>query len=261
MNKIDAIILAGAPADPQMVPEGGLVSRAMIRVGDKTMLQWVVDALRGCSSIGKILAVGDVTADGLDAVTEPGDDLVANIKRGIEQLDTQEPVLVVSSDIPLLTAKAVQDFVDRAVPLKADLAYPIIPKAHCQKRYPQLKRTYLKTADGVFTGGNLMLLRPEFVSNHWEAVAAAHAARKHVFKLARMIGVGVFLRVIASQLVPAVISVSALERAASRVLGAKVAAVVSAYPEIGEDVDKLSDLEAVRKILLYERNKQHPQQS
>ena len=34
-----------------------------------------------------------------------------------------------------------------------------------------------------------------------------------------------------------------------RMLGGKVAAVVTAYPEIGEDVDKPSDLAAVRKIL------------
>ena len=250
MNKIDAIILAGAPADPEMVPEGGLVSRAMVRVGDKTMLQWVVDALRGSPSIGRILAVGDVAADGLDGVVEPGDDLVSNVKRGIEELDTKEPVLVVCSDIPLLTARAVEDFVDRAVPLKADLAYPILPKAHCEKRYPELKRTYLKTADGVFTGGNLMLLSPEFVFSNWEAIANAHAARKHILKLARMIGIGVFLRVILAQLAPCVLSVSVLERAASRVLGAKVVAVVSAYPEIGEDVDKPSDLAVVRKILL-----------
>ena len=32
-------------------------------------------------------------------------------------------------------------------------------------------------------------------------------------------------------------------------LGGKVAAVVSAYPEIGEDVDKASDLNAVLEIL------------
>jgi hypothetical protein len=46
-----------------------------------------------------------------------------------------------------------------------------------------------------------------------------------------------------------VLRISMLERAVSRMLDAKVAAVVSAYPEIGEDVDKPSDLEVVRRIL------------
>jgi 2-phospho-L-lactate guanylyltransferase (CobY/MobA/RfbA family) len=248
MSKFDAIILAGAPAGAEMSSDSEM-SRAMVRIGDKTMLQWVVDALRASERVGRIISVGDVSGDGLDSIIQPGEDLVANIRRGVEALDTTDPILVVSSDIPLLTAEAVSDFLDRAGPLGVDLAYPIVPKAHCQARYPQLKRTYLKTADGVFTGGNLMLIKPSFITEHWQSIAEAYAARKHVTRLARMIGLGVLLQVIAGQVAPCLLRVSSLERAASRMLGASVAAVVSEYPEIGEDVDKPSDLEAVRAIL------------
>lgn len=247
---IDAIILAGAPADPGMAPAEGFDSRAMIDLGGKTMLQWVVDALRASPSIGRIVAVGDVRADGVDLVLAPGADLVSNIKQGIEALDTRDPVLVVSSDIPLLTPKAVEDFLTRAKPLAADMAYPILPRSHCEKRYPGLKRTYLRTADGVFTGGNIMLLRPDFVFEHWDAIARAYQARKHVTQLARMIGLGVLARVMIGQVAPWVLPIAALEKAVSRMLGAKMSAVVSAHPEIGEDVDKPSDLAAVRSILL-----------
>ena len=249
MNKVDAVILAGAPAGPEMAPEGGLNSRAMVRVGEKTMLQWVVDALTASASVGRIVAVGEVTADGLDRVIEPADDLVTNITLGLDELGADDTVLIVCSDIPLLTAKAVDDFVGRAGPLNVDMAYPILPKSHCEKRYPDLKRTYLKTADGVFTGGNIFLLRPGFVSDNYQTIANVYAARKRVFKLARMIGMGVLLRVIVAQVMPCAVTVAALERAASRMLGAKVAAVVSAYPEIGEDVDKPADLEVVRRII------------
>ncbi len=249
MSKVDAILLAGAPADAQMSPEGTRTSRAMVRIGDKTMLQWVVDALRASPSIGRIVAVGDVAGDGLDIVIDPGESLVSNMRSGIEALETNERVLIVSSDIPLLTAEAVEDFVGKAEPLGVDMAYPVIERSQCEARYPGIKRTYLKTADGVFTGGNIMLVSPEFVSRNWETISGAYAARKHVSQLARMIGVGVFLRVIIAQVIPSVLTLSALERAASRMLGASLQAVVSAYPEIGEDVDKPSDLEAVRVLL------------
>ncbi|MCL5102813.1 MAG: nucleotidyltransferase family protein [Armatimonadetes bacterium] len=249
MDRIDAIILAGAPAGPDLNPSGGLKSRAMIRLGDKTMLQWVVDALRGSQSVGRIVAVGDVDAEGLDMVIEAGPDLVSNIKLGIDALGANGRVLIVSSDIPLLTPEAVEDFIERAEKADVDLAYPIIPRTHCEKRYPGLARTYLRTGDGVFTGGNLMLVSPDFIAQHWDAIADAYAARKHVFKLARMIGVGVLVRVMVGQALPPVLSVATLERAVSRMLGAKVSAVVSAHPEIGEDVDKPSDVEAVRKYL------------
>ena len=37
MSKIDAIILAGAPAGPELSPDDAQKSRAMIKLGDKTM--------------------------------------------------------------------------------------------------------------------------------------------------------------------------------------------------------------------------------
>jgi hypothetical protein len=101
----------------------------------------------------------------------------------------------------------------------------------------------------VFTGGNLMLVKPEFIRSNWEVIAGAYAARKQVSRLARIIGLRVLARVVVGQVVPSVLRLSYLEAAVSRLVRADVAAVISCYPEIGEDVDKPSDLEAVRKIL------------
>jgi 2-phospho-L-lactate guanylyltransferase (CobY/MobA/RfbA family) len=250
MPKVDAIILAGAPSTPDMESPQGYNSRAMIELGGKSMLQWVVDAVGGAPSVGKIAAIGNVNAEGLDLVLEPGKNLVENIKRGIDALGIGEYILVVSSDIPLVTSEAVEDFLQRAMLQKADMVYPILSKSDCEAKYPGLKRTYLRTADGVFTGGNMVLLKPDFVERNWDNIMNAYLARKQVLKLARMIGLGILIRAAFAPIFPGALTVSMLEDAASRMLGAKIAAVVSPYPEIGEDVDKPSDLEAVRKILL-----------
>ncbi len=251
MNKINAVIMAGAPAG-ELNPEDQSISRAMIPLGPKTMVQWVVDALRGSDKVGRIVAVGTVFADGIDEVIEPGDSLVGNLKLGLKALGSAEWVLVVSCDIPMLTPEAVEDFILRAVASDADMAYPIIPKAYCNK-HPELRRTYLKTGDGTFTGGNMMLVRPEFFERNWNEIEDAYAARKQIIKLARNIGLGVLARVIVGQALPFVLRVSALERSVSKMLGGKVSAVVTAYPEIGEDVDKPSDLAAVRNLLTSDR--------
>lgn len=248
-GSVNVVILAGAPADDGMTAESGYTSRAMVGIAGKTMLQWVVDALRGANCIGKIAAVGDVQADGLDYILPPGGDLVTNIKRGVEMLHSDDLVLISTSDIPLLTSEGVDDFVDRASKLGVDLAYPIISKSACEEKYPGLHRTYVITADGIFTGGNMMLATPGFLSNNWEVISQAYAARKHPARLARMIGWSTLARVLLGQLIPGVLKIDRLENAISRILNAKMAAVISDYPEIGEDVDKLSDLQAVRKIL------------
>ncbi|MCX6343695.1 MAG: NTP transferase domain-containing protein [Armatimonadetes bacterium] len=248
-SKIDVVILAGAPAGEELNPSDPNISRAMVDLGGKSMLQWVVNALRGSKSVGRIAAVGHVEAEGLDMIVEPGPDMVTNIKLGKDALKTQSHVLIVSSDIPLLTPESVDDFVERAAPLGADFALPVITRERCEERYPGIARTYLTTADGVFTAGNIMIVSHDFIENNWDCVTGAYAARKQVFKLARMLGMGVLVRVLLSRRFPSLLTVSILEQAISRMLGAKVLAVMCSYPEIGEDIDKPSDLEAVRKLL------------
>ncbi len=249
LDKVNALILAGAPAGIELCPDNSEISRAMIPIADKTMLQWVVDALRLSPSVGRIVAIGHVQGDGLDEVIEPHDSLIANLKLGLDAIGQCEAVLVVSADVPLLTSEAVEDFLTCAIKLSADMAYPIIRKSDCEARHPELKRTYLKTGDGVFTGGNIMLLRKDFTERNWQAIQNAYAARKHVVQLARMVGLGTLFRVMLGQIIPSVLKISALENNVSRMLCGKVRAVISAYPEIGEDVDKPSDLAAVQTIL------------
>jgi GTP:adenosylcobinamide-phosphate guanylyltransferase len=247
---VDAVILAGAPAGPEMSPEDETLSRAMVMIGTKTMLQWIVDALKSSKSIGRIIAVGDVSADGLDEVVEPCHSFLGNLMLGVDACGHNEPVLVLSSDIPMLTGEAIDDFVTRALATGGEMCYPIITKESCVEKYPDMKRTYLKTREGTFTGGNMLILSPAFMKRNEQRISDAYAARKKVFALARMIGFGVLIRAILAQaLFPSVLPIPTLERAVSRMLGGHVAVIPTDYPEIGEDVDKASDLEAVRKII------------
>ncbi|MFQ3548257.1 MAG: NTP transferase domain-containing protein [Armatimonadota bacterium] len=247
-TKVDVLILAGANADG-FAGEESLSSRAMIKVADKTMLQMVVDAFGGSENIQKIFVVGNVYADGVDEILTPQNSLIENIVYGIETLDTSNKVLISTSDIPLLTTKAVDDFISKSVPLDCDLVFPVIPKTYCQGAYPNLKRTYVKTSEGIFTGGNIMLVNPWFICKNSKIISDAYNARKHVTALARMIGMGVLVRMIFSQIFPKLLSLSLIEEKVSNILSAKAKTIVSAYPEIGEDIDKQSDLEEVRRIL------------
>ena len=247
---VDAIVLAGAPADPDMQPVGGSSSRAMVEIGPKTMLQWVVDALEDAESVGRIIAVGEVAADGLDEVVPPAGHFLENMVHGLDACGTDGPVLILSSDIPLVTGDAVVDFVERALASGGEMCYPIIPKDACLAKYPQMKRTYLKTKEGTFTGGNMVLLSPAFLQRNEREIARAYAARKKPFALARTIGLGILLRALLAQLLfPALLPIPMLERALSEMLGGRVVAIITSYVEIGEDVDKVADLEAVRAIL------------
>ena len=77
-----------------------------------------------------------------------------------------------------------------------------------------------------------------------ELIRRAHAARKRPFRLARMVGWGVLWRLWRGRL-----TLAEAEAALTRVFGASVRAVVTEHAELGADVDRAADLEAMGQHL------------
>jgi GTP:adenosylcobinamide-phosphate guanylyltransferase len=247
---IDAVVLAGGKNSDAMQAATGVENRALVRLGDKTMLDYVLSALHSSDAIDKIIVVGDVPEPESCIVVSPGETLVDNLFRGLAQANQIRPVLAVTSDIPFLTPIAINDFVQQALATKADFCYPIIPLSLCQHTYPQMQRTSLKVKEGIFTGGNLMLLNPRALADHQETILSAYALRKSPVKLGQMLGMGLTMRLLLSQtLSPRFISVPDLEAGVSTLLGCRAVAVITQYPEIGTDIDKPEDVEAARALL------------
>ncbi|MEN6519877.1 MAG: nucleotidyltransferase family protein [Armatimonadota bacterium] len=250
MSKVDVIIMAGAPADPDMCAPGEKISRAMINIAGKTMIQWIMDALNSSETICRKIAVGDVAADGLDEVVKPGSGFLDNLMLGLERCQGADRVLVMTSDIPMLTPEAVDDYVNRAIDSGGDMCYPIVTQKACLEKYPHMKRTYLKTAEGMFTGGNMMILGTEFLKRNQGLITEAYNARKNPVKLASMIGLGFLFRLVLAQvLAPSLLPIPMLEKSLSKALKCKIVAIRTDYPEIGADVDKPSDLAEVQTVL------------
>jgi hypothetical protein len=96
----------------------------------------------------------------------------------------------------------------------------------------------------VFTGGNGVVLARDFVSPRRELIAHLFAARKSPLKLASMFGLGFIFGLLTGRL-----SISQLEARAGELIHGRVSAIISPYPELGFDVDKLSDLLLARQVV------------
>ncbi len=231
----------------------GVENRALVRLGGRTMLEYVLDALQATAILGRVFVVGDVPDGEGYAVVPPGETLADNLIDGLSVAGRDQdnrPALVVTSDIPFLTHAAVEDFLQRALATGADFCYPIIPLAVCRDAYPQMRRTSLKVREGVFTGGNLVLLNPRVFLERRCEILCAYAARKRPLRLGRMLGWGLTGRLLLSQMVsPRFVSVPLLEAGVSRLLGCSARAVVTEYAEIGTDIDKPEDVAAARALL------------
>jgi CTP:molybdopterin cytidylyltransferase MocA len=250
-ERINAVVLAGGKASDEITALTGVTNRALLPLGDHTMLDYVVDALAGASVVERICVVGDVPSSSrFVTVTDQGS-LFDNLLAGLMAAGGAH-VLVATADIPFITAESIEDFVRAALARDADIAYPIVTLDSCRKRFADMKRTSARLKEGVFTGGNIMMLRTEFVRAHPERIRQAYASRKDILRLGALLGPGVLMRLLVSQTIaPSVLTLPIVEAAVARVLGdgARVAAIITDYPEIGTDIDKPEDIEIARRLM------------
>jgi len=232
----------------------GTDNRALVELTPgRTMLDYVLAAIQAATTVNQIIVVGDVPISPDFTSLPSGSSFLENLSRGVQALPpADDRVLIVTSDIPFITSEAVDDFVKKSLDSEADLTYPIIPMEQYRAQYAAMKRTTLRTKEGEFTGGNVMLMSAKYIRNHQATITNAYAARKDVFRLGKMLGWGLLAKVLVSQTIaPSFLNLVSLENGVSNLLGhgARAKAIITSYASLGTDVDKPGDVEEARRIL------------
>ncbi len=247
---MDVIVLAGEKRDNSIGAGEEKINKAFYKIKDKHMIEYVVETLRKCDCIDRIAVVGPkdklepVIGDIVDKIIEGTDSIVSNILLALEHFPGRREMLIVTSDIPMITREAVEDFVARCRQKDVDLCYSIVDKKVNDHKYPGVRRTYARLWEGQFTGGNVFYFNPEVVDKCKDFVEKMLEYRKSPMKMARVLGFGFLLR-----LALGILTINAIQRKCESLLGIRGAAVISPYPEIGNDVDRLSDLEVIEKYM------------
>lgn len=248
MMKVDAVVLAGAPNNGQLQEVDPAKWEAAIAIHGKPMVSYVVEAVQNAEHVDKIVVVGpveikDALPPGVTFVRS-GSSLPENIFLALDQLEKKRKILLITSDIPMVHAEALDDFVERCAELPGDVYYPLISREATEQMYPESQRTYFTLKEGCFTGGNVLLVSPQALINSRWVMDDVFSQRKKPWKLVRMLGLVFILKFLAKRL-----SMGELEKRASSILGYKGVFIITPYPELGTDVDKPSDLALARKAL------------
>lgn len=155
------------------------------------------------------------------------------------------PLLVTTADHALMRGDIVDYFLTRAAALDCDVAVAVTPLATVMERFPGTARTAIRLKGGPYCGSNLFaFMTPQGakVAQYWKGMEAARKRPPHV--VARALGPLATVRYLLGEL--------SLEHALaqlSRVLGAKVGAVVMPFPEAAVDVDSAGDFTLVERTL------------
>lgn len=247
MPAVPCIVLAGGRASEEMRTATGPSVLPLVPIAGRPMLAYVLDALSRSQCLKGVWVVGPAELQPVvgDAVLVPeAGSMLENIQAGISACKAEGFVLLCTADVPFLTPSAVESFVSDAVATGADMCYPIVAKEAVQARFPAMRRTFVRTRDGVFTGGNMVLVRESFFPSLASAVERLRAARKSPLRLAAFLGPIVILR-----LLTGTVSIRGVEARAARLFGGTLRAIVSQHPELAADVDKPEDLAAAEEIL------------
>lgn len=252
----DVVILAGGSLEREFGQYFDVSHKALLPICGKTMVEYVLDALRQVPSLGrKVLVCGrdGLPASILDKVdlrAESGNTIMDSVKSGIDALASRSPfsdestVLLVPCDVPLLTPEAVEDFLERCSKRGATLCYSYLSKRVSEEKYPGLHHTYARLRDGVFCGGSLVLIAPSVVGQCAAFFSRLTGARKKPMEIASILGLKVILKFLTSTL-----SVADLEERISRLIGTKAVGVESPHAEISFNVDELSTLTRAVEII------------
>ena len=248
-----AVILAGASKTGVLENQEGVRNKAFILIEGRPMIAYVFQALQKSSRVDRIVIVGpfeelqnlkkEADFTDIDIVSERGS-MLENVEAGLQRVPPGQLCFIVTSDIPLLSGEAIQDFIFRSAPLNKDFYYPILDRRDCEKRFPEMQRTYVRLKEGSFTGGNLVLVNPSWFLRRLEDLAMFIAFRKKPWKLVRILSPILIWKYFTRSL-----TAYDLELYFRRRLGGQARAIRTPFVEIGTDVDKLSDLELVRQLL------------
>lgn len=246
MTAFQALVLAGSRGGEDPVAAyGGASHKALIRLQGETLLARVVAAVRaaGAARVAVISSHPEVRAEiarlGAEALDEAAGPSLS-VRAGALRLGT--PLLVTTADHALLEAAWITRFLADTPP-DADVTVLVAARATVEAAAPGTKRTWLKLADGDWSGCNLFYLandRALGVIDLWRRV---EAERKRPWKMAQILGPGMLLRYLTRRL--------GLRDAAARLgalAGVRAAIVETPFGLASVDVDKPADLDLVREL-------------
>ncbi|MGK2924948.1 MAG: nucleotidyltransferase family protein [Lysobacterales bacterium] len=204
-SPLDAIVLAGTDANPRRMIRGQ--NKAFLEIGGQTLVRRVVEALLQAATIGQVFVVGPserlrAVLDGLPErviVVEQAGKMLSNAWAAIYaaearyrerqgQDDLQRPLLFISSDLPLASPAAVDDFVNRCAgederqPENFSMLAGVAEEASLARYYPDasgpgIRRPYVHLAECKVRLANIYVGRPRTLA-HQEFLQTGFDHRK-----------------------------------------------------------------------------------
>ncbi|SNS79221.1 MobA-like NTP transferase domain-containing protein [Anaerovirgula multivorans] len=242
-----AIILAG---EGRKDKNSFLQDKATIPIKGIPMISYVVNSLKNSNYIDYLFVVGNqqslqpIIGKEVDYILQQQSSMMDNLMEALTYFKEEKQVLIATCDIPLIHSDVIDHFIEATSQIKADVYYPIVEKNCCTSYYPDAKRTYVALKEGIFTGGNIMLMSPAVMEKIQVIAGMLIKYRKNPLQMSRVLGVRFVIKFLMKQL-----TIKELEAYIEKRFGIRARAIISQDPEIANDIDKIEDITLLEKYL------------
>ena len=245
MTSLDVIIPAGGKLNPAFTRVVGTSSKALIQLEGISMLASTIDTLRQCHSVRRIVVIGSQEvldspdsrlADGALLETETGpQNILKGAKWLLDQYEPPEQVMIVTCDLPFLTAETIRSFLDLC-PKDKDICVPLVSKESFTDMFPGAAATFVTLIDGTWTTGCAYLMTVKSLIRTIGYIEAVFKNRKSKLGMARLLGMKFVYGYLTKKL-----TVTDVERKVEELLKCKGVAIPGAPAELSYDVDYIED--------------------
>ena len=255
MTPLTALVLAGTRSggDP-LAAHAGVSHKALIDVGGRTMIERVVTALAAVPQVTRIV----IAIERPELLRDLPELQPATLGKPLSTMDTASgpsatvasalaslgvPLLVTTADHALLQTAWLTEFL-AACPADADVSAALAGRAAVEAAAPHTRRTWLRFADGDYSGCNLFLMSRPAAAGVIELWRELEQHRKEPLRMMQRLGWMFALRYRLGRL-----SLSAATaRLGALAGGARLAIVTLRDGQSAIDVDKPADLDLVREL-------------
>lgn len=247
MIATNAIIMAvGKTQDEslsQFAPNG---CKSLIDINGRPALSYVLENLRNCNLISKVILVSDkITRDlvpDADIFIEAHDYSSDSIMASIREIDDSKRCLMMGGDMPVSSCEAINDLLSCAP--DCDVVYPVVEKADVKDAFPNREAYYVQAKEGKFTGSSCLLFKPEIAFSKEELLVNLLNARKNPKALLGLVGPGVALKLMFGS--PSLLD---LEKWISDALQIDCKVFHSHFPELVMSIDCAKDIALMEEDL------------
>ena len=240
---IPAVVTAGGRISGELAGAAGTPIKALIKIENKPLLAFMLDALLQIPRVGPVVVVGPMEIAPALApypsvcLVPEGATGPENVLRGLQAVreDGDGMALICTSDLPFIEAGAIGSLLHTA-PQTADIVFPVVSRTDYEACFPASPNVWTPLSGGQYTGGSVLLVRPDALEKNQALIERVFAARKSQWEMAKLLGLGFALRFKRGKL-----TVADAEARASALTGCRCHALLNADARLSADIDTLAD--------------------